>query len=220
MNMVMSRRVSDTKAEKEVSNFLDKYFYERHVDDFVRFDDVNHQFLGMDVTFSIGKLKGIIVDEKAQIDYVNRHLPTFAFEIDFMNAANIYSKGWFLDDSKKTQFYLLIWVTSRKEKDFMREDIDKLDCILISREELIRYLCEQGLDEEKIYHLAKEIRVSGIYGRHHTGLFKDAYFFLSTQKRERPINLIIRIERIKELAELMFTVSNKDGKSNVSFHDL
>ena len=112
--MIMSRREQDTNAEREVSKFLDKYFYNEHVDNFIRFDDINHQFRGIDVKFSINELKDTIVDEKAQIDYVNKHLPTFAFEIDFIDAGNNYRKGWFLDDSKQTQFYLLIWITSKK----------------------------------------------------------------------------------------------------------
>ena len=48
------------------------------------------QLKGKDVQFSIEELENIIIDEKAQIYYINKNIPTFAFEIDFLRFGEVY----------------------------------------------------------------------------------------------------------------------------------
>ena len=99
---------NDFKVGNEVTNFFEKFFYTRdEVKDFYRYKLKDEQFMGMDVRFSFGELKDIVVDEKAQLYYVNKDLPTFAFEVEYMLNGEL-KHGWLIDKGKMTKYYLLI----------------------------------------------------------------------------------------------------------------
>ena len=209
--MVSSFREYDSKAEQVVARFLDKHFYSRpDIKDFVRFTAKEDQLKGKDLRFSWLDNQDMVVDEKAQIYYVNKNIPTFAFEIDFIRSKDLLTQGWLFDKDKETQYYLLIWITSKKEKNFMEEDITQLECILIKREDLIVFLHSQGLDFEKVREISKSIRIDGSDGRHMENNYDSCYFFFSKRLAEMPVNIIIRKQKLKELATKTFLVKRLD----------
>ncbi len=199
-----SLRRSDTNAERAVADFLDSNLYSKHVADFVRFDDYANQLKGKDASFSALGLNNILVDEKSQAHYVNRDLPTFAFEIDSIQSGDRLIEGWLFDESKDTEYYLLIWITASKDKFFSEGDIFALDCILINRKEIIRFLESQSLTKEKVYGISRGIRDEGIPG--HRNDFNSCYFYFTGHLNERPMNIVIRREKLRELATKIFTV--------------
>ena len=79
----MSHRKRDSHVEKQVSDFLDCYFCPKIVKNFSRYHDKTNQLNGIDV-FSIDNHKKLIVDEKAASHYINKDIPTFAFELSFL----------------------------------------------------------------------------------------------------------------------------------------
>ena len=97
--MAKSLFAADLTAEKEVSKFLDKYFYRTvMVKDFHRYTSKDEQLKGKDVKFTFAKFKEIIVDEKSQGHYVNKDLPTFAFEIQYIGGKKQLKSITALDD--------------------------------------------------------------------------------------------------------------------------
>ena len=99
----------DLEKEKKLSSLLDSYYTTKlkHYT-FKRITDLNQQYQGVDLIFE-HKKKAISysIDEKAQLDYINENLPTFAFEISYKKDG-IIKGGWLFDKTKKTQFYSLI----------------------------------------------------------------------------------------------------------------
>ncbi len=95
---------SDLQKEQKLSVLLDSHYntYLKQYD-FERVKDMKQQLVGIDLILT-HKSNGekVLVDEKAQLDYVNENLPTFAFELGYQK------KGWLFDASKKTDFYALI----------------------------------------------------------------------------------------------------------------
>ena len=80
----MSYRKRDSKVEKEISSFLDTYFYPKIVNNFNRYSSKEDQLSGKDVSFSYMRLSKLVVDEKAATHYINKNIRTFAFELSFL----------------------------------------------------------------------------------------------------------------------------------------
>ena len=84
-------RENDMIREQIVCEYLDKKLYNQSIFEKVcRTNSLEDQFAGSDVVLSILH-KGIsnkIVDEKAQLYYLDGGLPTFAFELNFILGGN------------------------------------------------------------------------------------------------------------------------------------
>jgi len=138
-------------------------------------------------------------------------LPTFAFEVDFINTTGNLIQGWLFDESKDTQYYLLNWINAKKDNDIIMEDINGIGCLLINRRSLLSFLESQGLDWKNVKRISTNIRTTGIDGRHMKGDFDSCYFYYSLRgKSERPVNIVIYKEKLDSLADKKFSVF-KDG---------
>ena len=108
-----SRRGQDMSAEAELARFIDEFLYARfpNGDAFkaiIRVCDKEQQLQGIDVIFTALDGREFVVDEKAQLYYINKDLPTFAFEISFLREG-WPTTGWLCNETLKTDLYLLIW---------------------------------------------------------------------------------------------------------------
>lgn len=202
-----SHRDRDMSVEREIGRFLDEHFYKDHVEDFVRFDWKEDQLKGKDVMFTIGGFKDIIVDEKATTHYINDDIPTFAFEISFVLPDGRVVRGWLFDETKETEFYLLIWPFARKRWKVSKDDITRLKCLLISRGKLRAYLAKQGFTKERCLDQAKAIRDNGLAGRVGKEKNPAIYYVHSTSYAEKPINLVVSRDILEALAEDAFEVT-------------
>ena len=201
-----SFRARDHEVEKEISSFMDEKYYKCNVTEFHRFERKEDQLEGKDVTFSVGNLKNIIVDEKAQTHYINKDLPTFAFELDFLRGSGTLTPGWLLDDGKKTEYYMLIWPFAKKTWNIRKDDIIRLSCMLVCRRKITDYLESEGFTETKLKEISEQIRKDDIEGPIGKDAHPHIYFYSTKRLVERPVNIIIRREELKELAELIFEV--------------
>ncbi|NEU59213.1 hypothetical protein [Halorussus sp. MSC15.2] len=106
----MSNRDYDHKNERKVGRFLDEYLYENLDWRTERQTETDIQRQGSDIIASIpGIGSKIHIDEKAQTDYLNNPLPTFALEIDSIQNGT-KRKGWLFKPDKNTDYYLFIWM--------------------------------------------------------------------------------------------------------------
>jgi hypothetical protein len=188
----MSLRISDTNAESQVAMFLDKHFYPNHYPTYRRIFEKEAQLKGIDTIISVPIFGDKFCDEKAAIHYVNKGLPTFAFELDFKLNDGRLVEGWFLSKEKKTEYYLLVWIWSLKEKGFTYDDITKIEVILISRNKIISELSKIGMNPDLIKQKSIEIRKNSQSGVIEKLYNKPFYFYLTTHLQENPLNIILK----------------------------
>ncbi len=198
--MVQTLRSSDSAAELEIGKFLDKYFYPIHAKNVTRYNDYEHQMKGLDVKLDYGNSLNLLVDEKAAAHYVNKGLPTFAFELNFLTTSGELVDGWFYDESKDTQYYLLSWIWANKDRNFSYTDITQLDIVLVERAKISSMLETLGLTKQRAMQKAVELRENGVDGVFDKSYGKPYYFYYSTRLAERPINVIIRKDKLIELS--------------------
>ncbi|MEM7485375.1 MAG: hypothetical protein AAF348_09215 [Bacteroidota bacterium] len=185
--------LSDLSKEKKLSKLLDTY-YKKHLRyyDFERVHDLGEQKAGVDVIFKIRKNDSqFYIDEKAQLDYLNDNLPTFAFEL-FYEINGKQKQGWLFDKNKKTQFYALI-------TGIYTDAIGAFtSCYitLVNRKKLIAHLNSLGLTHEHFEHLTAVSRsFHGKMQLEAIDSWREGYLFFSRKNKvEQPINLILQLD--------------------------
>ena len=192
----MSLRNSDTSAENAVAGFLDRYFYPRYTRNVTRYTDYDTQMSGVDVRFDYDQLTNMLVDEKTVAHYVNKDIPTFAFEVNFLLRNGEVVEGWFFDEAKRTQYYLLSWIWASRERGFTTDDIKKLDILIIERRAIREMLADYGVTEEVALERARQLRENGEAGVHDRISGRPFYYYYTTHLVEHPINIVIRKEKL------------------------
>lgn len=183
---------ADLSKEQKLTPLLDSY-YQKHLKhySFERVSQLKKQLQGIDVVLKDKRsAKQFFVDEKAQLDYINENLPTFAFEL-FYHKNKTQKQGWLFDTTKKTQFYALITGIYSDSKDIFTS----CTITLVNREKLVQHLNDLGLTKN---HL--ELLINKHKGQHgklaleKLNVRNQGYLFFSTKnKAEKPINLILRL---------------------------
>jgi len=189
---------ADLSKEKKLAVLLDSY-YQTHLKkyDFERIVNKKQQLQGIDLILKDKHSETqYFVDEKAQLDYVNESLPTFAFEL-FYEKEGAKKQGWLFDACKKTHFYAL--VTSI----FSDEDHVFTSCNIsfVNREKLILHLSTLGLTRDCLEKTAFEN-----HDRHGRLVLeqlcprKEGCLYFSTQnKAEKPVNLVLKLEYLEQV---------------------
>lgn len=188
---------ADLKKEQLLAVLLDDY-YQKHLKNynFERIRDKKRQFQGVDLIFTHKeKHTAYHIDEKAQLDYINEDLPTFAFELSYKKA-NILRQGWLYDTSKKTEFYSLITgIYSDAPNTFTSCKIT-----LVNRTKLLTYLNNKGITE---LLLKKTVQAQDTeHGKLKLKILNpktEGYLYLSSKnKAEQPLNLVLRLDFLLE----------------------
>ena len=142
---------NDFNAEKVINEFLRKYFYQKIVDKniikaFRHITDPNLQHEGVDTIIITLRDVEVHIDEKAALDYAKKDLtenalPTFAFEISYLNREGVLTEGWLTNSKyRKTEDYLLVWLWIKpdtKMKYLRCEDILQLEVIVLSKKDIL-----------------------------------------------------------------------------------
>lgn len=231
-----SFRNQDMRAEQQLGEFMDAYFYSRlKANDgspltYTRMRDKNSQLKGIDVCIEAEERK-IYIDEKASIYYSNAMLPTFAFELDSIQKGHMDPvEGWFINDDLKTGYYMLIWPNVkcykpekqgtqwvRKDlKKIVKEDFTIVEAMLIEKKELRIFLERKGYDRDYLSKYAKYIRdlYSKESDKQDQEITENVKISYSGQLAEKPINLVIRKEVLRDLAKAVYLIS-ADGYASI-----
>lgn len=188
-----SQFTSDLKKEKALSHLLDVYYQEHLVYyNTQRIHDLKNQMAGVDIVFTHKLNKNrFFIDEKAQLDYVNEDLPTFAFELGYCKNG-IFKEGWLFDARKKTDFYALVTA--------IYEDAPGLfttcKITLVNRKKLLTFLCLRKITKVILnrYRLGNE-SLHGKLQMEELHPKKEGYLYFSrNNKSEKPINLILKLD--------------------------
>ena len=188
---------SDLKKEQQLTALLNTY-YHKHLNhySFERIQDKKRQLEGIDLILT-HKETGLsyLVDEKAQLDYINEDLPTFAFELSYKKA-RIIKKGWFFDKTKKTEFYSLITgIYSDAPSTYTSCKIT-----IVNRNKLIDFLKEKGINESLLtIYVNKHATTHGKLRLRELNPRTEGYLYMSTKnKAEKPVNLIFQLSFLIE----------------------
>jgi len=165
--------------------------------------DLQHQ--GVDLILTKGNVK-YNIDEKAQLDYLNTSLPTFAFEVSYLKQL-IWHKGWLFDSNKITDIYFLITGIYIKEGYNLADGLMKIKITGVYRKELIKLLSDRGITESYLFDMEKDIRQKNIHGkiaiRGLSPRTEGVLYFSKNNKKEQPINLVLKLN---------FLINEKIGK--------
>lgn len=225
--MAINNREKDSKVEREIAKFLDEKLYSNKdlFSEFVRTDDKEEQISGSDVVLSTsdGILYRKVIDEKVASRYANLGLNTFSLELSFIGRNGDKRCGWFIDNTKKTEYYLLGWIEKadipRDEGSdryntnaINRHNIKELDWALVSRQAIMKFLEERGWTLDKLALQDKKIRenrgvktkefIDGVSFR-----YSDAYV-------EKPINILLKKETYMELSHMHGTIVCDEEQNN------
>ncbi|MGB5434701.1 MAG: hypothetical protein WBM98_02335 [Maribacter sp.] len=196
MGLVSNFR-SDLQKEQHLSILLDA-LYKKHLHQyrFQRISDLKKQLQGIDLilTRSMDQ-KEFLIDEKAQLDYVNDDLPTFAFEINYQKNGKT-KQGWLFDPIKKTDFYALITgIYSDEPNKFTSCKIT-----FVNREKLVFFLKSKAITENSLVDFMEnsllrdgKIKMPGLDSKTEGYLYYSKY-----NKTEKPINLVLKLDFLIE----------------------
>lgn len=240
-----SFRPQDMRAEQELAKFMDENFYDRltlkpgHEGQTIsheRIQDKGTQLQGIDVILTVGE-KRYLIDEKASLYYSNVMIPTFAFEISFFNpSSNSISEGWFVKNGQQTEYYMLIWpnvkcVQKGTDKAWVRKDIKHLEktdftiveAMLVKKSSVIEYFAKKDWSISRIVGYADQFRKRCNNASEKKSEVLSAEpdendpvkIEYSGMLAEKPINLVLRKNVLKEMASGVYLIS-ADGYAEIS----
>ena len=216
---MLNNRKNDSRVEREIAAFLDKNLYSSSLfKDFKRTDTLEEQIHGSDVILSTsdGILEHKVIDEKVATRYANSGLETFSLELSFINKRGKKTVGWFLDCSKKTEYYLLGWIlkadipfnekTKRWEVySITKDNIVQLEWVLVSRQKIMKFLESKGWTLDKLTRQDEKIRQNG--GVSTKEFIDEVSFRYSDAYIERPVNILLKKDTYKDIADYKGIIS-------------
>ncbi len=190
---LQSTFTSDLKKERKLALLLDIY-YARHLKQYTpeRVANLHQQIEGIDIVFThVTSGKKFFIDEKAQLDYINEELPTFAFELQYQKKCES-KKGWLFDSSKKTDFYALVTSIYTDEPNVFTS----CKITFVNRKKLIHFLNTKGLSEKIFGEIinANDNNTGKLEIDQLNSNGEGYLYFSKLNKAEKPINLVLKLD--------------------------
>lgn len=187
-----SKFKSDLSKEKALHPLLDAHYAKLKQYRFDRVADNRLQRQGVDV-IAIRKATSerFYIDEKAQLDYINQDLPTFAFEIRYVLGRQ-QKMGWLFDPHKKTDFYALATTIFSDEGN----RYTSCNVLLVNRKKLLGLLAAKNILHDNLCNTIDANKIeNGMVPIPELNVKTEGYLFLSSKnKAEKPLNLILRLQ--------------------------
>lgn len=184
----MSTFDQDLSKEYLLGKYLEGIYREISLD-FKRINDSELQNKGVDLIIDYNA-KEYYIDEKAQLDYLNKSLPTFAFELSYLKKGR-WKKGWLFDKNKITDHYFLITDIFTKTQN-IEDGFKSCSITSVNAKKLRKYLENIGLDWDNLNDLDGQIRNSDQKENiplHNLKEREEGCLYFSVQKDEKPLNL-------------------------------
>ncbi len=186
----MSLFKKDLEKEVILGAFLSQQYSKLNLGT-TRIFDKEMQYKGVDIILEKDGLT-FKIDEKAQLHYINKDLPTFALEINYLKNDNLKS-GWLFDTKKVTEIYAFIFSIQLIDgiQHLQNEnDIKSCEVVFVNRLRLIKELAKHHLNYESCNNHSIELRSNNEIKKipHHSGF----NFQISDQLAEKPVNLIVK----------------------------
>lgn len=198
---MLPRFEHDLSQERLLQPYLDRR-YAAHGIRAERSTDRVEQAAGIDVRLTKGGLT-YAVDEKAQLHYIGKSLPTFALEVD-MRIAGGTRPGWLFDERKRTEVYAFVFDIALHDGHSELHNADHVasaHIVLVNRARLIAHLAKAGLDEHMLHKLARELRESDSDQR--SVKAPGVRVILSRHYAEQPVNLLVTRRFRESIGQVM-----------------
>lgn len=180
-----------------------------------RESDTDLQRAGIDMTLIVkqnDECKDFLIDEKAQLDYINDKKQTFAFELRNVKSNNV---GWFIAPDNRTTHYFLFRkiLQNDSSKDLKVHSIQSFTLDVVDKKSLKLFLNLLGISDGVLFELSKTpMNQDYVEATANSCLFrlkalknqKDFYYKIfifetpSQKKTENPRNLLINIDDLLE----------------------
>src|SRR5699024_10362288 len=226
-----SKYEDDFINEQRIAKWLDEYFYRKiNLNEY----DISTKFIserpikwgterervaqkqGIDIVYKIKTNEVLLVDEKAQLNYINRPLPTFAFEVLYkrQNDKNEYAEGWFVNDDLKTTHYLLIYPYSDKVRHQYEitdyRQFSEVELVLVEKNALKQKLESVGVNSDMV----KEKAADMIEYDTKRVVFdikddRQAYLIKTQNLAEEPVNIVVRKYILDDIAVARWRVTRE-----------
>lgn len=196
----------DIGQEQLLRPFLDQC-YAAHGIRVDRYSDPVLQAKGIDAVLSRDR-RSFLVDEKAQLHYIGRNLPTCAFEVELLKNGEP-SIGWFYNPTLSTEVYALICdiqVTTQADHIKETSDVCSAEIILVNRTRLLKLLHGHGLTKTYVQSEAAKLR-RGSVDRVDIA-FPGVRLVRSSQLREQPINLLVTRKVLRSIGQVVRALPN------------
>ena len=203
----------DLKNEILLGKYLDDIYakiFEPNSFKIERILEINQQYSGIDLILTKGN-KTYFIDEKAQLSYLNKKLPTFAFELSYLKNG-FWKVGWLFDKNKKTDIYFLVTEIFCSDPVNLEYGISSVKITALNRNKLIDYLSSIGLTEEVLMSYEKEIRQTATSKKYlkelnnrNEGNIQFTIFLI-----EQPVNLVLKLDNLvlNGIAKVIYDVSH------------
>lgn len=182
----------DLKREQLLLPFLDDVYKKLNYD-FKRVTDLEAQHKGIDVAIDFNG-RTYYIDEKSQLSYLNKDLPTFTFELSYLKN-DTRKKGWLFDADKVTTHYFLVTGIMANDANDLSKGFESLKITSVNRNKLQAYLTSIGLTEARL-----TLKHEEIIAKHQKKLALDGLDFktegclvYSPQLSEQPVNIQFRL---------------------------
>ena len=191
----------DLQKEKKLGKvLLDKVYKNKFNSRYKieRIDDINKQHQGIDLIITDLKTNNkSLIDEKAQLSYINKTLPTFAFELSYFKN-NELKEGWLFDTKKLSDTYFLI---NAIKMDMSTSLYTDCKIYSIKRKTLINFLNTLGLNKDTLYAFVSDSRVllkksDSLHNTNRLDVIynKNIKICISNFLDEKPANIVINLE--------------------------
>ncbi|WP_299113127.1 hypothetical protein [uncultured Winogradskyella sp.] len=195
----MSHFKRDLNKEQLLGEYLDTVYQSLNLH-FERNEDLNLQHRGVDLLYP--EKEGIFIDEKAQLDYLNKSLPTFTFELSYLKNGE-QKLGWLLDESKLTTHYFLITGIYVMHKTDLSKGFKKCIITSVNCKKLLNHLELKNLSKKRLLQYDADLRdfedkklkneIDELCPK------TEGLLYFSPHLSEQPINLQLRLKYLIEI---------------------
>lgn len=198
--MVSSKFYEDKRKEEMFGAWLDNHFYIKMIGKYksiTRNADATMQKCGVDVIIEKNDGNIIYIDEKATLQYINKNIPTFAFEIRNTTSG---ARGWLYNPNYITDYYLLAWPNATDERIPNAESFTDTEVMSIKRSSVIQLLLDNGLTEQGILDLVEQYQ-SRISETNKFEIAPGITLNFNQFLAERPINVVVKKNILSQYAK-------------------
>ena len=202
-----SSHSGESKQERVIKEFLQKYFYEKAYPQHEVASTQGMHDKGIDIIVpSYNGPEYQCIKAQASPRYINHPNPTFSFELMANDKDGATYIGWYLRNDLETHVYVLVWVNSAKTNNYGyindAEDIEELEILFLDKAEFKRYIADYVYDDA-LWETAQKMRNTRT-----TRIFlnQKMYTVFSDGMKEQPVNLVVKKHVLEDMAYQRFLV--------------
>ena len=214
----------DYEKEKQYSRYLLNELLPKVNAIGTRVEDDKTQISGIDTILQYNGKK-YLCDEKYQQYWINP--PSSCIELRITNKQGNTSDGWFYYSGATAYMFVYFLDTTidgckRTEEPVTYNDINGIECILVTKDAIKKYMAEQGYKEEdleKHINEANELAKNNKYNKKAEFPIGKMYFTYFPYKYEQAYNIRIPRSELEKIADdfFIYGIHKNKNKKTIPF---